>query len=77
MANLLLATVSFKPGEVSLIKLDMQHIVIVIHIQYKFHEIPFSGYLVMAQDGQMEGRTNMDKPISLRQNLYSSAFGEG
>ena len=44
-----------------------------IHIKYKFHEIPFSGYVVMAPDGRREGRmdrrkdrrTDMDKPISL------------
>ena len=43
-------------------KLDVHHIVIVIHISYKFDEIPFSSYIVMAPDG----RTDMDKPISLR-----------
>ena len=42
----------------SLTKLDVHRIVIVIHTQYKFHEIPSSGYLVMAPDG----RTDMDKP---------------
>ena len=25
----------------------------VIYIQYKFHKIPFIGYLYMAEDGQM------------------------
>ena len=39
----------------------------VIHIQCKFHEIPFSGYLVMATDGWTEGRTK----------LYLSAFDWG
>ena len=42
-----------------LTKLDVHHIIIVIHIQYKFHDIPFSGYLAMAPDG----RTDMDKTI--------------
>ena len=31
--------------------------VIVIHIKYKFHEIPFISHLVMAPDGRTEGRT--------------------
>ena len=34
------------------------HIVIEIHIQYKFHEIPFSGNLVMAPDGRTERQTD-------------------
>ena len=34
----------------SLTKFNLHHIVIVIHIYYKFHEIPFCGYLVMATD---------------------------
>ena len=33
----------------------MHHIVIVIHIEYKFDEIPFSGYVVMAPEGPMDG----------------------
>ena len=37
-------------------KLDVHHIIIVIHIYYKFHEIPFSGYVVMAPDGRTVGR---------------------
>ena len=32
--------------------------VIVMHILYKFHEIAFSGYLVMAPDRGTEGRTD-------------------
>ena len=44
----------------------MHHIVIVIHILYRFHEIPFSGYLVMAPDRRTDRRTDMDKAISLR-----------
>ena len=36
----------------------MHHIIIVIHIQYKFHEIPFVSYLVMAPDGRTDGRTD-------------------
>ena len=33
----------------------MHDVVIVIHIKYKFHEIPFSGYLVMATEGWTDG----------------------
>ena len=44
--------------EVSQTKLAMHDIVIVIHILYKFYEIPLSGYLVMAPDGRTEGRTD-------------------
>ena len=33
---------------------------------YKFHEISFSGYFVITPDGRTDGRTDMDKPISLR-----------
>ena len=29
---------------------------IVINIQYKFHEDPFSGYLVMAEDERIDGK---------------------
>ena len=36
----------------------MHHIIIVIHIKYKFHEIPFSGYIVMAPDRRTERRTD-------------------
>ena len=50
----------------SLTKLDMHHIVLVIYLYYKFHEIPFSGYLGMARDGRTVGRTDTDKTISLR-----------
>ena len=46
-------------------KLDVHHIIIVILIQYKFHEIPLSGYIVMAPDGRTWT------------NLYPSAFGGG
>ena len=49
-----------------LTKLDVHHIIIVIHIQYKFHEIPFSGYLVMAPDGRTDGHG---------QNYIPPAFG--
>ena len=38
-------------------KLDVHHIIIVIHIKYKFYEIPFIGYLVMASDGRTGGHT--------------------
>ena len=34
-------------------KLHMHNYTIVIYIQYKFHEISFIGYLVMADDGQI------------------------
>ena len=44
--------------------------VTMIYIYIKFHEILFDSYLVMAEDerndGQMEGRTDMEKTISLR-----------
>ena len=45
----------------SLTKFYVHHIVIVIHIKYKFHEIPFSGYFVMALDIQMDGKTKRQK----------------
>ena len=35
----------------SLTQLDVHHIIIVIYIKVKLHEIPFSGYLVIAPDG--------------------------
>ena len=37
-------------------KLHMHNNTTVIHIQYKFHEIPSIGYLVMAEDGETDGR---------------------
>ena len=36
----------------------------VIYIYFKFHDIPFSGFLDMAPDGRTDGWTNMDKTIS-------------
>ena len=46
----------------TLMKLHMHNIV--IYIQYKFHEIPSIGYLVMAENGKLEGRKDNAKPIS-------------
>ena len=33
-------------------KLHVHNLTIVIYIQYKFHNIPSIGYLVMAEDGK-------------------------
>ena len=53
----------------TLIKFHVHNHTIVIYIQYKFHEIPFIGYLDMAEDGNTEiwkdGQTDNAKPISL------------
>ena len=35
------------------IKLYVHNLIVVTYIQYKFHEIPFIGYLVMAEDGKI------------------------
>ena len=62
------------------IKLHMHNPTLIIYIQYKFHEIPSIGYLVMAEDqksdGWMDGQTGrMDgRP---RPNQYPSRFGRG
>ena len=37
-----------------LMKLHVHNHTIVIYIQYKFHDIPFIGYLVIAEDGQAD-----------------------
>ena len=34
-------------------KLHMHNHIMVIYIQYKFDEIPFIGYLVIAEDGNI------------------------
>ena len=34
-------------------KLNVHNHTMVINIQYKFHEISFIGYLVMAEDGKI------------------------
>ena len=34
------------------IKLSMHNLTLAIYIQFKFHEIPSTGYLVMAEDGK-------------------------
>ena len=39
----------------TLIKLYVHNHTIVLYIQYKFHKIPFIGYLVMAVDGKNIG----------------------
>ena len=36
-------------------KIHVHNIIIVIYIQYKFHELPFIGYLVMTKDGKTHG----------------------
>ena len=36
----------------TLIKLHVHNLTMVIYIQYKFHEVPSIGYLVMAEDGK-------------------------
>ena len=52
-------------------KLHVHSIIIVIYIQYKFHEFPFIGYLVMAEDGKthgwmekLEGLINTHPPLA-------------
>ena len=45
----------------------------VLSIYIKFHEILFSSYVVMAEDGQMDGRT--DRQTWRKQ--YPSNFGGG
>ena len=42
----------------SLTKAGLHHGVIVIYKCIKFHEIPYSGYLVMAPDRRKDGRTD-------------------
>ena len=51
----------------------MHNHTVVIYIQYKFHEIPSFGYLVMAEDGKTEGRTDkwMDKPKQYTPSTFS------
>ena len=39
------------------IKLHTHHLTMAIYSQYKFHEIPSIGYLVMAEDGKLVGKT--------------------
>ena len=41
----------------SLMKLHVHNSIIVIYIQYKFHEILFISYLVMAGEGRMDRQT--------------------
>ena len=53
-------------SKANLTKLDVHQRVIVIYIYNKFHEILFSSYLVMAENGRTEGRTDMEKTIYLR-----------
>ena len=36
----------------TLLKVRLHNNIIVIYIQYKFHEIPLHGYLVIAEDGK-------------------------
>ena len=45
--------------EDTLMKLSVHnHTMVIIYIQYKFHEIPSIGYLAMAEDGKTNGRTD-------------------
>ena len=43
------------------VKLRVHNHSIVIYIQYTFHEIPFIGYLVMADDKNTNGNTRWKK----------------
>ena len=47
------------------IKLHMHNLIMVIYIQYKFHEIPSIGYLEMAEDGKTDGQRQNNIPPSL------------
>ena len=51
--------------EAGLTKLDVHQRIIVMHTYFKFHENPFSGYLVMAPDGQMDGLTDGHGQINI------------
>ena len=61
----------------SLIKFDVPYIVIVTQIKFKFHEIPFSGHLVMALDGRTERRADGRTNRQTWTKLYPFAFGRG
>ena len=57
----------------------MHNYTMVIYIQYKFHEIPFIGYLDMAEDRQRErwtkGRlTNIPPPLAGDKKLIAFIF---
>ena len=57
-------------------KLHVHHHTMVIYIQYKFDEIPFIGYLVMAEDGRLtDGRTDV-KPIYIFRNTRMDPLGK-
>ena len=56
-------------ADATLMKLHMHNHTMVIYIQYKFHELPSIGYLVMAEDGKTDIR--IEKPEE------PSAFGGG
>ena len=56
-------------------KLHVHTLTMVIYIQYKFHEIPSIGYLVMAEDGKTDGRKHRQNDAWTLQNQYPSAFG--
>ena len=51
----------------------MQNLTMVIYIQFKFHAIPSIGYLVMAEDGKVDGWTEG----RTTPNYISSAFWGG
>ena len=57
-------------------KLDVNHIVIVIYIYFKFHEIPLSGYFVVTVDERTD-RWKTDGRMGRRTwtKLYPYAFG--
>ena len=44
---------NFSITDETLMKLHMHNHIMVIYIQYKFDEIPFIGYLVIAEDGNI------------------------
>ena len=55
------------------IKLHMQNLTMVIYIQFKIHAIPSIGYLVMAEDGKVDGWTEG----RTTPNLYPRLMGGG
>ena len=54
------------------IKLHVHNLTMVIYIQYKFHEIPSIGYLVMAEDGRMDSRAD----IQCQTNILPPSAGD-
>ena len=60
-------------------KLHVHNHTMVIYIQYKFLEIPFICFLVMAEDGKTDGRTDNTKSVfhHLLRGITNSAGIQG